>query len=414
MTLESEESQSKVHEGATETHTLSVPLGGWWRLALAAATAFALTFGAALLMARIFIPLALLLFAIVIAEALSPVIGWLQRWVPRGLAIVIVYVVLLLITGALAWLVLPPVVQQISQGAGQVPSEVKHFENYVTRKTGLSHAQLASGMTNLLNRLAGQFGSLPIRVVRDMFDVLLVYFLSIYWLFVSPQLKTFVISLFPRPRQHEVERVLREMGHDMGGYLRGSVISGAITGGLAFGGLLLIHVNYALALGALTFFGELIPVIGVIVVGALVVIVALFQSLTHALLALAVYSVILFLESHLLAPNIMRSQTTVSQVLVLFALVAGFEIGGILGALVAIPLSAGLRVLVIRVFAPGIRQWSGAEPPPGEQSHSPPARSNGRAVPEGVVKTHNLVGLITRVVRPSNEAEEWRQREETS
>src|SRR6185312_5503522 len=113
-------------------------------------------------------------------------------------------------------------------------------------------------------------------------------------------------------------------------------------GALAFGGLLLINVKYALALGVLTFFGELVPVIGVIAVGALVTVVALFQSVTHALFALAVYSIILFLESHLIAPNIMRSQTTVSQVVVLFALVAGFEVGGILGALVAIPLSAGI------------------------------------------------------------------------
>ncbi len=375
---------------------LSVPLGGWWRLALIAAVAFALIFGLVVVMARIFIPLAMLVFAVVLAEALAPVISWLERLMPRGAAIVTVYVVLILITAGLAFLMLPPVIQQISQGVGQLPDQVNNVERYITRRTGLTTDQLSTGFTTVANRFAGRVGSLPIRAFRDLFDVILVYFLSIYWLFVTPSLKRFVISLFPEEKQIQVEEILCEMGHDMGGYLRGSVISGVITGALAFVGLYLINVKYALALGVLTFFGELIPVVGVIAVGALVVMVALFQSFTHALLALAVYTIILFLESHLLAPNIMRSQTTVSQVVVLFALVAGFEVAGVLGALVAIPLSAGIRILVIRVFAPGIRSWTGARPYPDEEAAAQAAVTNGHDHVANAYKSQNTAAFVTR------------------
>ncbi len=392
---------------------LSVPLGGWWRLALIAAVAFALIFGLVVLMSRIFIPLAMLVFAVVLAEALAPIISWLERVMPRAAAIVTVYVVLILITIVLAFLILPPVIQQISQGIGQLPDEVNNVERYITRRTGLTNDQLSNGLTKVLDRLAGQVGSLPIRVFRDLFDVILVYFLSIYWLFVTPSLKRFVISLFPSHKQDRVEEVLCEMGHDMGGYLRASVISGVITGALAFAGLYLIHVKYAMALGVLTFFGELIPVVGVIAVGALVVVVALFQSFTLALLALAVYTVILFLESHLLAPNIMRSQTTVSQVVVLFALVAGFEIGGVLGALVAIPLSAGIRILVIRVFAPGIRSWTGARPYPQEQADEQLASSNGLDHVANAYKSQNTAAFVTRTTTRLRDPEERLLPEET-
>jgi predicted PurR-regulated permease PerM len=67
------------------------------------------------------------------------------------------------------------------------------------------------------------------------------------------------------------------------------------------------------------------------------------------------------LEGHLLTPNIMRSQTHVSQVLVLAALFAGGTLGGILGALVAIPLAGALKVLAVRIVAPAVRRWTGAE-----------------------------------------------------
>ncbi len=413
MTTESNDSQHQYDHQVSETHTLSVPLGGWWRLALIAAVAFALIFGLVVLMSRIFIPLAMLVFAVVLAEALAPIISWLERFMPRSAAIVTVYVVLILITAGAAFLILPPVVQQISQGVGQLPSEINDLEAYITRRTGLSTDQLSSGLTSVANRFAGQVGSLPLRIVRDLFDVILVYFLSIYWLFVTPSLKRFVISLFPHEKQDTVEDVLCEIGHDMGGYLRGSVISGAITGVLAFVGLMLIHVKYALALGVLTFFGELIPVVGVIAVGALVIVVALFQSFTLALLALAVYTVILFLESHLLAPNIMRSQTTVSQVVVLFALVAGFEVGGVLGALVAIPLSAGIRILVIRVFAPGIRSWTGANSYPEEKAKEQLASANGHDHVANAFKRQNTAAFVTRMTAQMPEPEERLRPEET-
>ncbi len=356
--MESEEVQHGLSDGVREAHLLSVPLGGWWRLTLVAATALAVTFGITFLLVRLFFPLSMLLFAIVLAEALTPIIAGLERWMPRGAAIVLVYVILILITVGLAFLILPPVIHQIAQGVSQVPGEVNHLEDYLTLRTGLTSSQLSSGLTGVLKSLASRFSSYPLRIMSDLFDVLLVYFLSIYWLFVTPSLKRFVISLFPEPKQQKVSDVLGEMGHDMGGYLRGSVISGAITGMLAFAGLYFIHVKYAMALGVLTFFGELIPVVGVIAVGALVVVVALFQSFTLALLALAVYAVILFLESHLLAPNIMRSQTTVSQVVVLFALVAGFEIGGILGALVSIPHAHQVKVPTWGQASTG-RCWDG-------------------------------------------------------
>lgn len=365
MAVEAEEAQVTSDDSTSIARMLSVPLGGWWRLSLLAATALALVVGLSVLMADMFRPLALFFFGIVIAEALTPVVGWLvNRRLSRGTAIVVVYLTILILVVLAGWLVLPPVVHQVTQGAKQLPSQLRGAEAYITTHTGVSTSALNSAATNAATTVATKYTALPIHIVTGLFDVVLIYFLSIYWMFASPALKRFFVSFFPEPKQEKVVEVLRLMGHDMGGYMRGSVISGFVTGVLAYFGLLIVGVQFALALGVLTFFGEFIPVIGVVIVGAIVVSVSLFQGVTFAVLALVVYVIILFLESHLISPNIMRSQTTVSQVLILFAVVSGYEVAGILGALVAIPLSAGLRVLVIEVFAPGVRKWAGAEPHP--------------------------------------------------
>lgn len=146
----------------------------------------------------------------------------------------------------------------------------------------------------------------------------------------------------------------------MGGFVRGVVIDAIIMGMLAFIGLSLIGINNPLLLSVITMFGEFVPIVGPIIAAVPVVLIALLQSPGNALLALGLYIVLEQVEGHLLTPNIMRSKTSISQVLILFALMAGGTIGGILGALIAIPLAGALRVLVVEVVAPAIRQQTGA------------------------------------------------------
>jgi predicted PurR-regulated permease PerM len=90
--------------------------------------------------------------------------------------------------------------------------------------------------------------------------------------------------------------------------------------------------------------------------------VALLESPTQALIVLVFFIVLQQLESNVFVPNIMHSQTEISPLLAMLAIVAGGTLGGLLGALVAIPLAAALQVFVSLVVAPLIRRQSGANP----------------------------------------------------
>ena len=153
----------------------------------------------------------------------------------------------------------------------------------------------------------------------------------------------------------------------MGGYIRGVVINGMIVGFLTFVGLFIFGIDFAVVFGVMAGMLELLPVAGPILSGVIIVGLTLLQSPGKALAALIFIFVLQELENHILVPNIMRTQTDISSLLAVLALFAGDAIGGLLGALIAIPIAAALHVLVKQVLAPAIRKQTQAEMQEGIQ-----------------------------------------------
>jgi predicted PurR-regulated permease PerM len=335
--------------------------GPWWWTVGAVALALLLAFGlldAISLLAR---PLLLLLAAIIIGEALAPIVDWFDRWFPRPLSVTIVYLLLLGLLALLGWLVLPVLIAQGQLLASSAPDLVRAMQHWLGHWGVGNNAQLDQMLSSALQRGSGFVTTLPLMIFSSALDGIAVVFMSVYWLIESPTLKRFVLSLFPERRRAEANDVLGAMGHTMGGYIRGVVLDAMIVGGLAGLGLFVIGVKFPLVLGVLTMLGELVPILGPFLAAVPAVIVGLLDSPTQALIVLGFYVALEQIEGHLVTPNVMRSQTDVPQLLILFALFAGIAFNGALGAFIAIPLAGAVRVLVMRVVAPAIRRWSGAQ-----------------------------------------------------
>jgi predicted PurR-regulated permease PerM len=106
--------------------------------------------------------------------------------------------------------------------------------------------------------------------------------------------------------------------------------------------------------------GEYIPYVGPFISGALIVIVAFLQSPTKALIAIGFALALQQLEGSIIAPNVMHPQTKISPLTTLFVVFAGWSVGGALGALVAIPIAAAIRVLIMQLVVPAVRRQTGA------------------------------------------------------
>ncbi len=329
-----------------------------WKAIITLALALLLGLGTWELIGIISKPIALLIAGITIAEALKPIVEWISRWMSRNLAIVIVYLALLILVVAIGWFVIPSMVDQSIEFLNRVPDLLNNLQNRIGGFGGISTQNLIDNLSSQAASSATSLASVPFTLAQGILDVLLIIFMSVYWLIAAPSLKNFFLSLLSNDARNKTSGVLDEMGNAMGGYIRGVVIDSVIMGALAAVGLYFIGVDYPIVLGVLTMLGELVPVIGPIVVAIPIIGIAALQSYTTAILALVLYVALEQLEGHILTPNIMRSQTHVSQIVVIFALAAGAAIGGILWALVAIPLAGAIRVLIIRVIAPWLREWS--------------------------------------------------------
>ncbi len=337
------------------------PSTAWWRGAAIAGLALALAIGLLGLLWLLVRPLSMLLIAIVIAQALTPIVARCERWLPRGLAIVLAYVGLLLIGGGLGWLVLPPLVAEGQTLVINAPGLVFQFREWLHGIDAESADRVTAAVQVAITRFSNVLLSLPFMLLSSVINVILVFFLSLYWLVATPALCRFALSLFPiehRPRAH---RVMDAMGATMGGYIRATVINGVIIGMLTYVGLLVIGVEYTLVLAVLAGLGEFLPVVGPIIAALPAIMIALLESPQQAMVVTIFYIGLQQLESNLLVPFIMRQQADVPPLLSLFALLAGSSLGGLLGALIAIPLAGALRILVLRVLAPAEREWSGAD-----------------------------------------------------
>ena len=355
-------------EGRLETGTMRArpdppPFGGWWRAATVGVGALLLALSGLEVLQRLARPLALLLAALVIAAALAPIVGWLERRLPRTLAVALVYLVLLLAVGGVGWLVVPVLLDQLVILVGQLPALIERARALLDRYDRLNSYGLVAALAGRAGGLLGRVVELPLALASSVLEAMLVVTMSAYWLVALPATRRFTLSLVPAARRSGAEETLGAMGHAMGGYLRAVVIHAAIIGTIVYAGLALIGVEYPLVLAVIAGLGELIPILGPFLAAVPALGIALLDSPRQALIVLAFYLIMQQIESNLLTPYIMRRQTDIPPLLTLFALLAGGALGGTLYALLAIPLTGALRVLILRAITPAVREWTGAGEP---------------------------------------------------
>lgn len=177
----------------------------WWGTTAIGATAIVLTL--IWLLAR---PLALLFAAIVIAEALTPVVNWLERRMRRTVEVILLYLALLLVVVLVSWLMVPPLIDQAQRIAIQAPVLIGRLQDVLNQFLPLSGARLAQMIASQLSRLASFLVALPFTILSDALQIVFVVFLSLYWLLTAPSLRRFFLSLCPDNDREKADMVLRE------------------------------------------------------------------------------------------------------------------------------------------------------------------------------------------------------------
>jgi predicted PurR-regulated permease PerM len=295
----------------------------------------------------------LFVFAAIIALLLTPVIDRTEMLAVfkgrRVLAVLLLYVVIIGVIAGVIALVTPSLIGQ----AKQLPAlESRAIALVRTLQDAIDNAgiplklSLPTGTSGFSTAVLGSVFGILTGTLGTLINVLLVVVISIYLLAEGRQLIASMRKLFVG-HEEVYDFTLLAAGTTFGQYARGQLLMSFVMGTYTGLAMTVIGVPYAVVLGILTFFLEFLPLIGAPIGMGLAVLIALaFKGPFIGLLALAAAVGGHAIEAYILGPRVMGSATRVHPLVAMAALLIGAELGGILGALFAVPIAGLLNVFL--------------------------------------------------------------------
>lgn len=311
----------------------------------------------------------LVMISVVLASSIAPVVDWAERYrVPRWLAVVLIYLLILAgITGA-GVLAGPTVFEQIQLLISQVPVSFKNVYDIISAwalSFNDARPELANELVNRVLDIQGLSAwvirssqQLLIRsygvttgILGGVFSLILALFLSGYMLADSRTLINNLVRLLPQPWDERLMAQVGPVSNRIGSYIRGRLLVSATlaiatTIGLSFLGL----SDFALGLGTIAGVTNLIPFLGPILGAIPALVVAVSQGGWVFLWVLILYAIMQNLETYVLDPLLVGSSVGVHPLYQLLAVLGGTQVLGIIGALIVPPWVAGGAVLLENLY----------------------------------------------------------------
>ncbi|KZL49986.1 AI-2E family transporter [Nodularia spumigena CENA596] len=306
-----------------------------------------------------------LMIAVVIAAAIAPLVNAAEKLhLPRWLGVIIVYVSLIFGLIGAGLIIGPSVSEQIQRLASKLPIYLDNLviaaENFALR-LGITQIESVEEFFDLQSVTNWLFRSSQQLVVRSfgftrgfiggVVNLILALVMSGYMVAGSKNLIKGLVSLFPQPWDERLSDQVIPISRRMGGYIQGRVLVSAILGVVITVGLRILGLSeFALALGVIAGFTNLIPFVGPVLGAIPALIVAIPQSGLTFLWVLLLFVIIQNLETYVLDPLLVGSSVRVRPLYQLLAVLGGTQVLGIIGAVIVPPWVAGVGVLVENLY----------------------------------------------------------------
>ena len=310
--------------------------------------------------------LMLIYVSALIAMGFSPLVRFIQlrrggdgrSRVPRTLAILVIYLVIVGVLILLGLMVVPPLVSQARDLWARVPGTFDDFQRFliryrlmtrrVTLQAALQNAPVGSG-GNAVSTVLVAISS----VIGGVFGAITILILSFYLLVEAEPLLGYLMRFVPTPQRTRVGTAAREAVLKVSAWLRAQLILAGVMGAFAAVGLGVMGEPYFYVVAFIAAIGETIPIVGPIIGGVTAVAVAITTSTTLALKVGILFLILHQLEANVLVPKIMERRVGVSPVAVIVALLIGGALWGLAGAILAIPTAAILAAFIDEFAAHG-------------------------------------------------------------
>ncbi|MBX9880271.1 MAG: AI-2E family transporter [Candidatus Obscuribacterales bacterium] len=288
-----------------------------------------------------------LLIAITLAAGIAPVAEWAEkRGIPRIVTIVLLYMGFGLVYAALAYFLAPALWEQAAQLYENVPHQMAGLTtwyNQLLTMAGQTPDALSLEWTDFRDpvlKMVKQTLSLTTGLVGLMLSFILILFLTAYFVIEANQIWKGLLSWLPKHRRERAASLIVPLGNCMGGYVRGQILVSICVGLFLGTGLSLLGVHYALVLGALAGVLNLMPFVGSMLTASFAVVVAFNQDPMLGLMTIGLFVLEQWVESNIIVPQLLGKAVDVHPVIILFAILIGASLMGVMGALVAVPVVA--------------------------------------------------------------------------
>ncbi|MBL0215605.1 MAG: AI-2E family transporter [Myxococcales bacterium] len=297
--------------------------------------------------------------ALVLVGTLDPLVAWLERrGIRRGRALVLVFAVLILAIATVLLLTVPPLVSQLLTMLESAPKArdslvewLRHFKWAKPLVQSIKAIPINDLVVSAANDMLGYSSKLLTMIGYGISTL----FLAIYLLADPVRSKGLLYAVIPRHYHIKLARILLELKVIVGGYMRGQLITSVVIFVFVFVLLTIYGVDNALALALFAGLTDIIPFVGGYIASAPAIIAVVPFGSTSIILVTVLMFAYQEFESRILVPRVYGRVLRLSPAIVIIALLVGGTLMGILGALIALPIAAGVQMVVreLRVELPG-------------------------------------------------------------
>ena len=305
----------------------------------------------------------LIIISLFLAMGLNPTVEALQaRKLKRGSAVAIVVACALLLVSLFVLVVIPPVFTQANELIDSAPQLIDALRNNST----LSELNSQYGVIDTLEKkfqslisdgqiFTGAFGGVVgvgRTVLSGAFSALTVMVLTLYFLSSLPSVTKIFYRLAPASRRERVSKIGDAIISRVGAFVGSQVLIASLAAIFVFFLALGLNLPYAAALGMVILFVALIPLVGHFIGASIVILVALTESPSKALLALILYTLYVQIENYVITPRIMKRSLSIPGLVTIVAALLGTSLLGLVGGLLAVPIAAAALLIMDEVVFP--------------------------------------------------------------
>jgi len=291
----------------------------------------------------------ILLFAIVIASAVGPFVGWFEkRRIPRMVAVLLLYLMVFSLGIVLSSLILPSVSSDLSQLTSYLPKITRDIAGSLdsVQEGSPRYFDFVAEIQNILEVLSSylqQFSQSALNLVigafGGIFSFVAIVVISFYLSVMRKGIESFLQAVVPERYEEYVVDLWKRVEVKVGLWLQGQLLLALVVGLMVFVGLALLDVKFALVFALLAMALEIVPVAGPVLAAIPAILLAFVQDPALAVWVFVLYVAVQQIENHLLVPLVLGKTTGLNPIVVILAILIGGQLAGLAGALLGVPVA---------------------------------------------------------------------------